>query len=217
MSSDLQHHSIEHVVASHIPGDVRQWFRDALDKAEVDWRVPFALMGRKVPRTVVALDDAQQSELGDQQWLFDGSSLVELGRIAVLLRMGATTSAERVSALLCECFRRGDNAEKRAVLRALALMPAPQGLVDLAVNGCRTNVTAVFEAISCSNPFPAAHFPEPNFNQMVLKALFIGVALDRIVGLAGRLNSDLARMARDYADERNAAGRPVPVDIELVM
>jgi len=49
----------------------------------------------------------------------------------------------------------------------------------------------------------------------VLKALFIGVALSRIVGLDRRRGAELARMAAVYAAERRAAGRPVPSDIGL--
>ena len=211
------HDSVEQVLASHIPDDARAWFQGALDKAEGAWQAPFAMVDRKLPRGAPSLNDAQREALGDRQWLFEDSSFVELGRVTVLLRMGMHSSGQRVSETLTECFRRGDNAEKRAVLRSLALMPAPQELVDLAVNGCRTNVTTVFEGISCSNPYPAKHFPEPNFNQLVLKALFIGVALERIMSIRDRLNEDLARMARDYADEREAAGRSLPPDIELVM
>jgi hypothetical protein len=48
---------------------------------------------------------------------------------------------------------------------------------------------------------------------MVLKALFTGVALDRIVNLDDRLNPELARMASDYASARRAAGRSVPADL----
>ena len=39
------------------------------------------------------------------------------------------------------------------------------------------------------------------FNQLVLKAMFTGVALERIVGLSRRVNPELSRMARDYAAE----------------
>jgi len=52
---------------------------------------------------------------------------------------------------------------------------------------------------------------------MVLKALFNDVALARIVGLKGRLNPEMARMASDYAAERRAAGRSVPADIDMAM
>ena len=71
--------------------------------------------------------------------------------------------------------------------------------------------------MACENPYPSQHFPDRNFNQLVLKALFNGVALSRVVGLASRLNAELTRMAGDYADERRAAGRAVPSDIGLAM
>jgi hypothetical protein len=69
----------------------------------------------------------------------------------------------------------------------------------------------------CENPYPAAHFPEPAFNQLVLKAYFIGVPVLRILGLDRRKTPELRRMAADYASERRAAGRSVPADIDLVM
>jgi hypothetical protein len=52
---------------------------------------------------------------------------------------------------------------------------------------------------------------------MVLKAIFIEVPVSRIEGLAQRRGPELERMARDYASERRAAGRPVPSDIDLVL
>jgi len=116
-----------------------------------------------------------------------------------------------------DAWSRGDNRERQAVLKALPSLPSPAAYVDLAVEACRTNVLDVFCAIACENPYPRAQFPELNFNQMVLKAAFNGVALARIVGLAERLNPELARMASDFAAERRAAGRPVPEDLGLVM
>jgi hypothetical protein len=116
-----------------------------------------------------------------------------------------------------EVYQRGDYREQAAVLRALALLPDPGRFVDIATDACRTNVTDVFEAIACENPYPAAHFPELNFNQLVIKAIFMGVAVSGIVGLAERRTDELRRMAEDFASERRAAGRPVPDDIGLVL
>jgi hypothetical protein len=59
-------------------------------------------------------------------------------------------------------------------------------------------------------------FPEHNFNQLVLKAFFTGVAVARIEGLAARRSPELTRMALAYASERRAAGRSVPADLDLV-
>jgi len=110
-------------------------------------------------------------------------------------------------------FRAGGMRERQAVLRALALLPDPTRFLPTALDACRTSTQPVFEAIACGNPYPAAYFPEPSFNQMVLKAVFTGVALARILGLDARRTPELARMAADYAAERRAAGRPVPADL----
>jgi hypothetical protein len=75
----------------------------------------------------------------------------------------------------------------------------------------------LFESIACDNPYPERHFPTAQFNQLVLKALFVGLPLARVVGLAARRNDELSRMASDFAAERRAAGRPVPPDLHLAL
>ncbi len=138
----------------------------------------------------------------------------DLYRVALLV--GASSGGDDDLALLAECFRTGDNEERRAVLRALPFMPEPARFVALAVDACRTNVVPIFEAIACENPFPARHFPDLHFHQMVLKAVFMGVRLPRVLGLAARVTPELARMGDDYAAERRAAGRSVPEDLALL-
>ncbi len=115
------------------------------------------------------------------------------------------------------CFEQGDAREQQSWLRALPLWPEAAAFLPHAIDACRTNIIPVFEALACENPYPAAHFPERNFNQVVLKALFNAVALARVVALPSRLNPELSRMARDYAAERTAAGRTVPADIGLAL
>ncbi|HJU42638.1 MAG TPA: EboA domain-containing protein [Vicinamibacterales bacterium] len=128
---------------------------------------------------------------------------------------GVTGSAFVTAAL--ECFEQGDAREQQSWLRAIALWPEGDAFLPHAIDACRTNIVPVFEALACENPYPAAHFPDRNFNQVVLKAMFNNIALSRIVGLNARLNTELTRMARDYAAERTAAGRSVPADIDLVI
>jgi hypothetical protein len=137
----------------------------------------------------------------------------ELGRVALLVTAASHWPAAELEELVEECYRQGDGAERQAVLRALPLLPAPERFVEIAVDACRSHIQPLFDAIACENPYPALHFPELNFNQMVLKALFTGVALARILGLEGRVTPELSRMAADYASERRAAGRSVPPDI----
>ena len=110
----------------------------------------------------------------------------------------------------------GEPVEREALLHTLSLLPEPDRFLSTAVEACRSNVQTVFEAIACENPYPVRHFPELSFNQMVMKAIFIGIPLPRIVGLLTRVAPTLVRMSNDYAQERMAAGRPVPADIQLI-
>jgi hypothetical protein len=146
-----------------------------------------------------------------------GWRLVDVGRVAMLVAAARHLTADALVALVGDCYAHGDTDERRAVLLALALLPAPERFVSLAVDACRTSVQPLFEAIACENPFAAAHFPAASFNQMVLKAVFTGVALERVVGLEARRTPELRRMAADYASERRAAGRSVPADLERLI
>jgi hypothetical protein len=149
---------------------------------------------------------------------FEGWTLEDAGRLVFLLaRHEALTDAERSSAEAMACYEQGDTREQRSWLRGVAWLPDPRRYLQLVIDACRTNIVPLFEAVACDNPYPGRYFPDRNFNQLVLKALFNNVSLARIQGLAGRANAELARMAGDYAAERQAAGRTIPSDIGLAM
>jgi hypothetical protein len=78
-------------------------------------------------------------------------------------------------------------------------------------------VRTVFEAIAAENPYPARCFSDAAFHQMVLKAIFVGMPVERIEGLSERATPELARMVEGYASERRAAGRTVPEDCARVV
>ena len=148
---------------------------------------------------------------------FQGRPLHEFGRAALLLlALDRLPAGEQVE-FIDELFMRGDNREREALLRALSILPNQGRFLATAVEACRANVQTVFEAIACENPYPGCYFPESNFNQMVLKAIFTGVSLQRIVGLPDRITPALKGMASDHIKERTAAGRPVHEDIALIM
>ena len=174
----------------------------------------------RVGRAPLALNADQLRELqtavpgvGFDRWTREDAARALL---LIAHRNGSATGPTFVKAAL-ECFEQGDAREQQSWLRAIALWPEAAAFLPHAIDACRTNIVPVFEALACENPYPAAHFPDRNFNQLVLKAMFNSIALSRIVGLQTRLNSELTRMARDYAAERTAAGRTVPADIHLAM
>jgi hypothetical protein len=82
-----------------------------------------------------------------------------------------------------------------------------------AAEGVRTNMRVVFEAVAHHNPVSAEQLPEDAWNQMVLKALFVGSTLspDRRSGQPGQCHP--GAHAGDYAHERWSAGRQVSPEL----
>jgi hypothetical protein len=156
---------------------------------------------------------AAAPDLGFERWTRDDAARALL----LIAHRNQGHTGESFVADARACFENGDAREQQSWLRAIALWPEANAFLADAIDACRTNIIPVFEALACENPYPAAHFPDRNFNQVVLKAMFNSIALARIVGLRGRVNADLTRMARDYAAERTAAARTVPADIDLAM
>jgi hypothetical protein len=204
--------------------------RERLDQEQVEWlSQALELAGRGTVDELLRIYTAASRLLGRASWSpgdRPGSSLNVLshwgledaGRLLFLLtRHDQSSDAGQFVADATACYEQGDTREQQSWMRAVALLPDPGQYLPTVVDGCRTNILPLFEAIACDNPYPARHFPERNFNQLVLKALFNNVALARIHGLADRANPELARMAGDYAAERRAAGRSVPGDIALAM
>lgn len=130
--------------------------------------------------------------------------------------------------LVLACYRGDDTAfaaqlgrilstaeigEQIALLKGLALFPAPERHLAHATEGVRSAMQPIFEAVAHCNPYPREQFSAAQWNQMVVKTLFIGSRLSPIQGLDARRNPDLARMLVDYADERRAAGRPISPEL----
>jgi hypothetical protein len=195
----------------------RAWFRNGQPFARGEFFGFYAGASRRFPGQASALGRAERERLlgagvaVPEQW-----AACDLARASLLLEaMRSTPDTEHVS-LATEAFRRGDSGERIGLLRALPLLPDCERFVDLAIEACRTHVLDVFAAIACENPFPAACFPELNFNQLVIKALFMELSLHRVLGWRGRANAELRRIAADYAAERRAAQRSIPDDIALI-
>jgi hypothetical protein len=171
---------------------------------------------RYVPRTPLSRDSGLLGTPGGDVPLGHWTIQDGLRALFLLSRAEVTADPEAFAADAIACYEQGDTGEQASWLRGLCLLPRCEAFLLTAIDACRTNILPLFEAIACENPYPAGYFPELSFNQLVLKSLFKGVALERIIGLPSRLNPELSRMARDYARERLVAGRPVPADISLV-
>ncbi|HEY0480529.1 MAG TPA: EboA domain-containing protein [Kofleriaceae bacterium] len=201
------------VRAPTVAAPARAWLDEQLAAAGDPARFApaFAAAGRRLGRTPIGDDDAAAITAAGLRWPVTGVD--ECGRAALVLAAIGALPGDRHVAFVRDLVRRGEVRERQAVLRVLAVLPEPARFVDVAVDACRNNVETVFGAIACDNDYPARHFPAQAFDQMVLKALFIGAPVARIAGLAARTTPELVRMVEAYASERRAAGRPVPDEV----
>ncbi|GAA2195077.1 EboA domain-containing protein [Micromonospora lupini] len=106
-------------------------------------------------------------------------------------------------------YRHGDAAERRAVLRALPLLPIGAAGVPLLQDAIRTNDTRLVGA--ALGPY-ARHLDPAAWRQAVLKCVFSGVPLAVVADLETRADGELAAMLAALAAERHAAGRELPAD-----
>jgi len=211
-------HPYVDLVSARAAEPARAWFVSRYEDLDAsDYAAVHAGAGRRLGSQSCELSNAEQARLQAAELLLPGGwPLSAVGRAALSCRLSELLEPAEHFAALVKQFRTGDNAERAALLHALSLFAEPQRFSELAIDACRSHVQSVFEAIACENPYPARCFPEANFNQLVLKAFFTGVAVRRIEGLPGRRTLELTRMALAYASERRAAGRSVPDDLDFV-
>jgi hypothetical protein len=125
---------------------------------------------------------------------------------AAAARLAPSALQDELEAL----YRYGDSDEKRAVVLALGAVD------DVAIDGS----AVLLDALRTNDPRLVAAAMGPHADRLsahewrhgVLKCLFTGVPLAGVAGLADRTDDELLAMVRRFADEREAAGRPVPDD-----
>lgn len=196
----------------------RSWFEETMAALVpgADDRALYLALGlvpRRLGKDDLALlpADLDQANAARPGWDPRGLSVDQAARIAILLKAGG--EGERFRDLFVQLCRTADIAEQVAFYRGLPLYPNPDLLQHQAGEAARTNMRSVFEALAHNNPYPFEQFDQNRWNHMVLKALFIGSRLHPIQGLGQRANPELARILRDYAHERWAAGRPVTPEL----
>ena len=139
-------------------------------------------------------------------------SVAQAARTLLILSLPQDDAEEYLQSLE-QLFSTADIGELVALYQCLPLLPYPERLLPRAAEGIRSNMNVLFNAVALRNPYPANYFDEPAWNQMILKAIFIGSPLYLIWDIDRRANSELARMLIDYAHERWAAKRAVTPEL----
>lgn len=122
-----------------------------------------------------------------------------------------------VKSLARAYYLAGDESEKCALLKSFNLLDPQGSAVNVAINSARCNGLIEFSAIALNNTYPSLHFPELNFDQLVLKSLFLGLDISKILGLSTRLNPKLSNMCFSYVVEQALAERVPPASIWLAI
>ena len=210
--------ALEQWLIARLPGDAAQWVKSSAQwlrdgGGDKDLYMSVSLVPRKIGKADLGLSAAElgQATAARPGWDPREWSLDQAARIYLMLAAGSDGAT--FSRQLDQLCATADVGELVAFYRGLPLYPDQPRHVLRAAEGVRTNMKAVFQAVAHRNPYPSEQLAEPAWNQMVLKALFIGALLDPIVGLDRRANPALARMLCDYAHERWAAGRPISPEL----
>lgn len=201
------------------PPEATAWLQERLAEQETRFSkrpfyYAFSGVSRHFPkrgRVLVSAEQASQLRERVPGLRVEGWDLFRLARVILLLAL-AERDKEVFLETLAALSNTADLRETAAIYSAYPLLPYPGDLVESAVDGLRSNILDIFDSIALDNPFPAEHFSEGEWNQMVLKAIFLNRPLHRIAGLEARRNRALATAVSDLAHERWAAGRTIPAE-----
>ncbi len=209
--------ALEEIAAQRATPAAAEWLRAQRQALTPEtFAAAHAACGRKLGHEPVHLQPGEVQQLELEAPGAEGWPLSAVGRAALQLRLCEMLPEAEHLPSMRRLYQTGDNREREALLHNLQQLPEPQRFAEIGVEACRSHVQSVFEAIACENPYPARHFSEPAFHQVVIKAFFTEVSVARIVGLPRRRSERLSDMARAYASERRAAGRSEPQDLSYV-
>lgn len=227
--------ALTHIKLTSISSLIRYWISQVVNQETVTWIdkkrkeikssetgkelfTAFSMVSRYVAKNQLKLtsEDLKAASVLHPGCFPAHWSVDQAARTLLLLAL-PQDNPEQYFHTLNQLFTAADIGELIAIYQALPLLAYPEKLQKQAAEGVRSNMTAVFNAVALRNPYPAQYFDNLAWNQMVLKALFVGSPLDLIHGLDVRANRELARMLTDYAHERQSANRSVSPDVWQLM
>ncbi|MBI5214115.1 MAG: EboA domain-containing protein [Ignavibacteriae bacterium] len=200
------------LISKNVTTDANTWLQSVTDETQTERRkyLAFSMAPRHTGKSQLTLSEAELTEAKNirKNWRPELWSAEQATRVLILLSFfnGDFGAFKKT---LDTLFLSADVGELVALYSSLPLLPNPTEFAARASEGVRTNMTSVFDAVVLNNPYPSEYLSEQAWNQMVLKAIFVGRPLYKIIGLDERRNPELARMVSDFAHERWAAGRTV--------
>ncbi|WP_291777240.1 EboA domain-containing protein [Cecembia sp.] len=172
--------------------------------------IAFGKASRHFDKVPLQVSEAQTKEAEQHRKGFTPSAWDKLQTARAILILSYPQTDEGLwFKTMNQLFETGDMQELKSLYAALPILPFQDKLLERAIEGLRTNMTLVFDAVSLDNPYPSEYFDERAWNQMLLKAVFMQRPLFLIQNADQRANENLASILIDFAHERWAAGRNV--------
>ncbi|MEO0337927.1 MAG: EboA domain-containing protein [Bacteroidota bacterium] len=190
----------------------KDWYEKKMDQVKnadrpAGFYLAFSSAPRKVSKAPLQLNDQQIAALTSINPAFNPATWTvdELCRVALMSALPVRKNQE----ILDKLFGAADLREAIALYKGLIFLDNASSFVLRAIDGLRTNIQHVFDAIALDNAFPTKYFDEAPWNQMVLKALFMNRPIYRIHQIDERKNATLALILHNYAQERWSGHRKV--------
>ena len=194
----------------------KNWFDQKLNsiKTDQDFFITFALINKKIPRGQLQLNPGQIQNilLKNPEFNIDNWTLDQLCRFSLLMYY-PLLSVQSITTLISVA----DTREQVTIYKSIPYLTNASHFASIVVNGIRTNIVDVFDAIALNNPYPASNFSQDEWNQMILKAIFMERPIYQIKDVDHRKNKKLAHILFDYARERWAASRRVTPELWRMM
>ncbi|ACC40961.1 sugar phosphate isomerase/epimerase [Mycobacterium marinum M] len=197
--------SMNSIKLAQLPLQVRTWIAEA------------AAVLRRDPEKVLELFSGAQRQMPASS---DEATVLARGRLVATLV--AETPDVTAGPLIDKLYRWGDSDERLGVFCGLETAASEE---TLGPDATRVGVGLAEDALRCNDPrlvaaalggFGARFLAQHRWRDGVMKLVFMGVPLRGVSGLRSRADTELGRMATDYASERAAAGRMIPADAQLL-
>jgi len=203
------------LIQSTIDSETFNWLQEKAALANENgsfnkFKIGFSIVSRKVPKMGIDINDVDADAIKELIPGFSISrwSIKKLCRVWLIMQISAADRTAYVSKIE-ELFRDADMNELATLYAALPILAYPAHWEKQCAVGVRSNIGYVLDAVIMDNPYPAEYLKEDAWNQLVLKAFFTDKDISRIIGLEKRVNENLVKALRDYAEERKSANREV--------
>ena len=196
--------------------NIKTWLDQKLQmiKSDQEFFISFALVNKKIPRDLVqpTLEQVKNFHRINPEFTIENWTLDQLCRLSLLMNYPLLNLQN-----LTKLISVADTQEQITIYKSIFYLKNASQYTPLVVDGIRTNITGIFDAITLKNLYPAKYFSQDQWNQMVLKAIFMERPVYQIEGIDHRKNEKLAIILFDYARERWAASRRVTPELWRMM